>query len=271
MSEQTPAAPQPSPQHVAEDRRVRLGSMRRSGELPRPPFWMVAGFLILVVATWIPLVVFARARVDRTDQPRVHLFQDMDIQPKYRPQDDSPVFADGRAMRLPIPGTVARGKLQEDDHYYRGYKRVLDAASGRYSVVFFDSLPPQLTLDEQLLARGQQRYNIYCATCHGLDGYGNGPVNNRAVARQEPKWVPAASLHTDSVRARPDGHLYNTITNGIRNMPGYGAQIQDPADRWAIVAYLRALQLSQNAPAWAVGADRLPSAQPPPSSPAQGE
>jgi mono/diheme cytochrome c family protein len=104
--------------------------------------------------------------------------------------------------------------------------------------------------------RGQQRFNIYCAVCHGTDGYGNGPVNNRAVQRQEQKWVPAANLHSDVVRSRPDGHIFNTITNGIRNMAGYGSQIP-VQDRWAIVAYLRALQLSQHAPASAVPAEQL--------------
>jgi mono/diheme cytochrome c family protein len=227
-------------------------------ELPRPPFFMIAIFLILVVATWIPLVVIARSRVTRSDSPRIHLMQDMASQPKYRAQDPTDVFADGRAMRLPIPGTVARGKLEEDDQFYRGFSRTLDTASGRYQVKFFDSLPQQVELSPALLKRGQERFNIYCAVCHGEDGYGNGPINNRAVQKQEPKWVPAANLHSDIVRGRQNGHLFNTITNGIRNMPGYAAQIPTQ-DRWAIVAYLRALQLSQHAPATAVLKEKLDS------------
>jgi mono/diheme cytochrome c family protein len=241
---------------------TKLGSLSPRGELPLPPFFMIGAFLVLVVASWIPLVVFARARVGRGPETRVHLTQDMDNQPKVKPQDASDVFADGRAMRLPIAGTVARGQLQEDDHYYRGFTREIDA-NGKYNTTFFDSLPPQLINNPNqpdalamLVERGQQRFNIYCAVCHGTDGYGNGPVNNRAVQRQEQKWVPAANLHSDVVRSRPDGHIFNTITNGIRNMAGYGSQIP-VQDRWAIVAYLRALQLSQHAPASAVPAEQL--------------
>lgn len=239
---------------MSEEVRGNLGAPPLQTELPRPPFFMIAAFLILAVATWIPLVVFARARVTRSDQPRIHIFQDMDNQPRYGAQDSSTVFADNRAMRLPIPGTIARGQLQEDDHYYRGFTRASGNADG--GATFFDSLPQQVQLSPALLKRGQERYTIYCAPCHGHDGYGNGPINSRAVEKQEPKWVPAASLHTDTVRSRPDGHLYNTITNGIRNMAGYGAQISVD-DRWAIVAYLRALQLSQHTPATQVPAERL--------------
>ncbi|HEY7087442.1 MAG TPA: cytochrome c [Tepidisphaeraceae bacterium] len=227
-----------------------LGPPPLRTELPRPPFLMIAIFLILTTATWIPLVVFARARVERGEQPRIHIVQDMGNQPKLKAQDASEVFADGRAMRLPIPGTVARGSLQEDDHFFRGFKQ-----SGS-QVQFFDSLPEQVKLTPELLKRGQERFNIYCAVCHGLDGYGNGPVNVRAVEKQEAKWVPAANLHSDTVRARPDGHLFNTTTNGIRNMAGYGSQISTE-DRWAIVAYVRALQLSQRAPANAISKEQL--------------
>jgi mono/diheme cytochrome c family protein len=232
-----------------------LGEPPLRTELPRPPFFMIGIFLILTTATWIPLVVFARARVTRTDWTRVHIIQDMDNQPKYKAQDPSNVFADQRSMRLPIPGTVKRGGLEEDDHFYRGFSQTTDPA-GKAQVKFFDTLPQQVQLAEPLLKRGQERYNIYCAVCHGTDGYGNGPVNARAVQKQEPKWVPAASLHTEAVRSRPDGHLFNTITNGIRNMAGYASQIS-VEDRWAIVAYVRALQLSQNVPANQVPPDKL--------------
>ena len=236
----------------------RLGSLSPRGELPRPPFIMIGVFLVATVATWIPLVVFARARVDRTTEPRLHIFQDMDNQPKLKAQHASDVFADGREMRLPIPGTVARGMLDEDDHYFRGVRRVLNTATGQTEVTFFDSLPPQVQLTEQLLRRGQQRFDIYCGVCHGNDGYGNGPVNARAVERQESKWVQPANLHSDPVLARSDGHLFNTVTNGIRNMAGYGSQIP-VEDRWAIVAYMRALQTSQHAPPSAVPAQQLNS------------
>ena len=84
-----------------------------------------------------------------------------------------------------------------------------------------------MKVDEPLLRRGQLQFNIYCAPCHGNDGYGDGPVHQRAIALQEPKWVPPSNLHDATVKAPAGGHLYNTITNGIRNMAGYGSQIRE--------------------------------------------
>ena len=223
--------------------------------LPKPPFWMIAILIVLVVHSWIPLVLIARARTTKTTQPRVHLIQDMDAQPRYGPQASSKIFADGRSMRQPVSGTVAQGELHEDDHYSRGYATSKNAETGLWDVKYFEGFPKQVQVDEKLLLRGQQRFNIYCAVCHGKAGYGDGPVAQRALELQEPKWVPPSSLHLDVVRARQEGHLFNTITNGIRNMSGYGQQISIE-DRWAIVSYLRALQLSQNAPLDAVPADK---------------
>lgn len=228
------------------------------------PFWMKAGILIAVVASWIPLALIALGRASTATSPRVQLMQDMGKQPKYRPQRASELFADGRAMRPKIAGTVARGQLEEDDHYERGFRLAADAAGGAMKPQYFTDLPPRLTANpvqlSALLVRGQERYNIFCATCHGLDGFGKGPVNQRAIELAEPRWVPAKSLHDADVRARAAGHLYNTINNGIRTMPPYGAQIA-VEDRWAIVAYMRALQLSQSAPAVLVPPQKLESAR----------
>jgi mono/diheme cytochrome c family protein len=227
--------------------------------LPRPTFWMRSALLIGVVASWVPLAFIARAYFATSSKPRIHIIQDMDNQPRFKTQAASELFPDRRAMRPRVEGTVARGRLDEDDHYHRGYRRRLDPASGQWTIEFFNGLPPQVRLDEALLRRGRERFNIYCAVCHGYDGYGNGPVNQRALELAElastrkdigSAWVPPTSLHT--VRDREDGHLFNTITNGIRTMPGYGAQIAE-ADRWAIVAYVRALQLSQAVPADSLG------------------
>src|SRR5688500_9043929 len=91
--------------------------------LRRPPFWMIAAFLIFVVVSWLPLVVAARRRVSTSEAPQIHLIQDMDNQPRYRGQQASAVFADGRTVRPPIAGTVARGELELDDHLYRGFTR----------------------------------------------------------------------------------------------------------------------------------------------------
>jgi mono/diheme cytochrome c family protein len=111
-----------------------------------------------------------------------------------------------------------------------------------------NALPPQIELDEQFMLRGQERFNVYCAACHGFDGGGDGIVAKRA--REKPHiatgWAPPSSLHDPAIRGLPLGHVFNTITNGIRTMPAHGDQIQ-PRDRWAIVAYIRALQRSQHA------------------------
>jgi len=159
---------------------------------------------------------------------------DMDNQPKFGPQSRNRLFADRRAMRPPVEGAVARGALREDNGLYRG------AVGG----VWVEQIPVAVT--DQLLRRGRERYDIFCSPCHGLAGYGDGMVAKRADALQEGTWTPPASLQSELVRGRPVGHLYNSITNGIRNMPAYGPQIT-VEDRWAIVAYLRALQRSQSA------------------------
>jgi mono/diheme cytochrome c family protein len=222
--------------------------------MARPPFWLVAVLLILVVATWVPLVVIAWSRVSASNDPRVQVFQDMGTQPKYTAQAASGVFADGRAMRGKIAGTVARGQLQEDDHYYRGFSQKWNEPTGKWEVTFFEGLPRQVTVNEKLLRRGQERFNIYCASCHGMDGYGGGTVAVRA--REIGQDMMPANLHDALARDRADGHIYNTINNGIRRMPGHGSQIA-VEDRWAIVAYVRALQLSQNAPVRLVPPERL--------------
>jgi mono/diheme cytochrome c family protein len=215
---------------------------KRRNPLPR---WAVAIAALLVVASWIPLALIARGRVSTSPQPRYQLMHDMARQPRFNTQAGGDVFADGRTMRPKAPGTVAQGELGEDDHYYRGFMRVMDGPTGTSEVKYFDGLPAQVKVSGRLLNRGRERFGIYCAACHGLDGYGNGPVSQRANDLGTP--IAAASFHTPLVRGRPDGHIFNTITNGIRNMPGYAAQI--PAeDRWAIVTYVRALELSQNAP-----------------------
>lgn len=203
-------------------------------KLPRLPRWIVYTLLIAVVASWLPLAFIARARAVRSDQPRIHVFQDMDNQPRYNPQAASAIFADGRAMRPEIPGTVARGELHGDDALYRG----------KIGEEWVAEIP--LPVTEPFVRRGQERFTIYCAPCHGLNGAGAGPVHQRAVKLGEPKWVPPTSLLSEQVRERADGHVFNTITNGIRNMAAYGPQISTN-DRWAIVAYIRALQLSRDA------------------------
>jgi mono/diheme cytochrome c family protein len=220
--------------------------------LPRPPFWLIAIGLVGVVGTWIPLSLAARGRSAKVGEPRIALLQDMAIQPKLREQQTNPIYADHRAMRPRVAGTVPRGDLEEDDHYYRGFQIVHDDATGQNKAVFYKGFPERVKLTDALLARGQQRFNIYCSACHGADGYGHGPVNERALQLQDQsiydtQWAQAASLHAANIVGNEDGNIFNTITNGVRNMPPYGNQIP-VEDRWAIVAYVRALEFSQNAP-----------------------
>ncbi len=205
---------------------------RAAGE--RLPRWVLPVIITLVVVSWIPLVFIAKARVTKSDVPRIQLIPDMDQQPKYLTQTASPLFADHRAMRPPVEGTVAHGELDDDDLLMRG------KVDGNWTTTF----PFPVTME--VMHRGRERFNIFCAPCHGLAGMGDGMVAKRADALQEGKWVPPTALNSDVVRDRTDGELFNTITNGIRTMPAYGPQIP-VSDRWAIVAYVRALQRSQNA------------------------
>ncbi len=198
------------------------------------PRWVVPTLAVLTTLSLIPFFLIARARATRFDKPRIHLILDMDVQQKFKAQAANPMFADGRAMRLPPGGTVARGEARLDEHFHRGV--VADAWATEF--------PQPVT--EATMLRGQARFEIYCSPCHGLDGAGTGVVSRRAEELAEGTWVRPLSYHDATVRARPVGHLFNTITNGIRTMPAYGSQIPE-SDRWAIVAYVRALQRTRDA------------------------
>ncbi len=198
------------------------------------PRWLLFTVVTLVVLSWVPLALIMRARVTTSSQPRIHIFPDMDNQPKYKTQSRNSLFADRRAMRPPVDGAVARGAVIGEQAYM----------TGREGEGWVVDIP--MAVDEALIATGRQRYDIYCSPCHGLAGFGDGMVAKRADALQEGTWTPPTSFHTDLIRQREAGHVFNTIANGIRNMPAYGSQIP-VEDRWAVVAYVRALQLSQNA------------------------
>jgi len=153
--------------------------------------------------------------------------QDMHDQPKYKPLGANRFFADGRDAR-PIPaGTIARDQLNDDDA----------AHTGEQNHTFLETIP--LTINARLLQRGRDRYDIYCSPCHGRTGDGNGMVAQRGVK------IPA-DFHTDRLRSLPPGYIYQVIKNGYGAMGDYGDQIP-VNDRWAIVAYVRALQLSRDA------------------------
>lgn len=213
------------------------------------PRWMKHVIAVLVPLTFLPLALVARARVSKSESPRVHLVQDMGRQAKLKTQQVSNIFADGRTMRPETPGTVAQGQLRENDHFERGQ------INGRWAT----ALPMSVT--DPLMQRGQGQFNIFCSACHGLGGAGNGPVHQRAVERQEPKWLQPTDLTSDAVRERPVGHVFNSITHGIRTMPSYGSQT-GPEERWAIIAYIQALQLSRRATMEDVPADKRGALKP---------
>lgn len=183
-------------------------------------------FLVVLLGT----LAAAGCRGTISDEPPVHPNLNMDFQNKFEPQEANRFFADGRAMRPPVAGTVARGMLKEDTRFFAG--RNADGS-------FVAELPVPIT--RELLLRGRERYNIYCSVCHGKAGDGKGIIMTGNYG-----FTPAPTYHDDRLRAVEDGHLYDVIANGIRNMPGYAQQVS-VADRWAITAYIRALQRSQNA------------------------
>ncbi len=163
------------------------------------------------------------------EEPPIHPNQNMDIQKRKNAQEKTSVFADGRVMRTPVAGTVSRGGLRDDLAYFEGLDENGDLIA---------TMPVEMT--RELLYRGQDRYNIYCSVCHGGTGDGQGIIMTGQYG-----YVPAPNFHSDYIREQPDGHFYSAITNGIRSMPAYNTQIK-VEDRWAIVAYIRALQKSQN-------------------------
>ncbi len=161
--------------------------------------------------------------------------QDMHDQPKYIPLRESTFFGDDRSARPLVPGTVARGQLRDDSLLYTGKVGDKDAE------VF------PFPIDATVLARGQERFNIYCSPCHGRTGQGDGMIVRRGY-RHPP------TFHQDRLRDAPVGHFFDVITAGFGAMPDYAAQIK-VEDRWAIIAYVRALQLSEHATAADVPAD----------------
>jgi mono/diheme cytochrome c family protein len=153
---------------------------------------------------------------------------EMDRQPKYqRPYQASTFFADGRSSRPLIAGTVAQGQLRADHAYYEG----------KSGDLLINENPRKV--DEALIRRGQNRYNIYCLPCHSEIGDGRGMIVRRGFS-------PPPTFHQERLRDAPDGHFFNVISKGYGAMYSYASRV-DPDDRWAIVAYIRTLQLSQNA------------------------
>jgi mono/diheme cytochrome c family protein len=191
---------------------------------------------------------------------------DMYDQPRYEPLEASDFFADGLSARPPVEGTIARGALREDEPFYTGksggqpvsqipaaaYRAIYERNTRQFRRPYDETDAAELRL--ALLTRGQERFNIDCAVCHGHAGDGDGMIVRRGFRRPP-------SYHIERLRQAPAGHFYDVASNGFGAMPSYANRI-DVADRWAIVAYIRALQLSQNAEWNDVPADRRDSLLP---------
>lgn len=154
---------------------------------------------------------------------------DMWVQTKSAPLSESELFGDRAASRPLVMGTVPRGHLREDGAFFTGIE----------NKQWIDKIPVAVTND--LLRRGQERFDIYCSPCHGRIGDGKGMISQRGFNVQR----PIGNYHTDRLRKMPVGHFYDVITNGYGAMYSYASRVE-PQDRWAIVAYIRALQLSQH-------------------------
>jgi mono/diheme cytochrome c family protein len=212
---------------------------------------MLRYFFLTFILVSVCVVGVAGLRYDdggsKMTTPPLEIFPDMDHQPRYDPQHESPFWADGRAARKPVPGTIPIGYVLPGNYYQLSASNRTDtgafsnqpdyANTGQINGMFGDGLPVEVT--PALLARGKERFEINCAICHGYTGAGDGIVKTFGLAT-------VASLQDDQRRAMPDGQIFSTITNGKNTMGAYGPQIT-VEDRWAIVAYLRALQKSQNA------------------------
>lgn len=175
--------------------------------------------------------------------------QDMHDAPRYDPLEASMFFTDGRSARMPVANTVARGTLYEDTHLYEG------KIDGQLA----DTFPMPVTTD--VMQRGQERFNVFCAPCHGRTGQGNGMIVQRGF-RAPP------SYHEDRLRNAPVGYFFDVMTHGFGAMSDYASQVPVP-DRWAIAAYIRALQFAQNAKVDDVPADRRADLDRPVPTPGQ--
>ena len=243
-----------------------------------PNFLKLAGILGAILLLLPPVMVF-RAMGMTNRQPRLHFNPDMDWQDKYKAQVLAPdlgggdlLFKDLHAARAPVEGAIVWGQLDTDTEYFMGVKKdwapkvaTITSAVGSFASTagpqeasapaaeeedlskYMTTFPEGFEVNEETLARGQQRFNIYCVVCHGYAGNGDGLVNQRAVALAssgKAAWTTAKSLHEPdviSLEKNPIGRIFDTITNGRNTMGPYGDQIP-PEDRWAIVAYVKALQ-----------------------------
>ncbi len=220
----------------------------------------LAFLAVAVVAT----ISFLGFQGKKSKDTPVYVFDDMDYQNKYKAQGENAFFADGRDARPPVTGTVARGTgLEPTKVFSDGFRRAESMnpafvtgkdAKGAFlagfpekSLSFTKGQLNDYKVSQLTLEAGRGKFQIYCAVCHGQAGDGNGIMKVRSAIEGDAAIVTIASLQTPIIRAYPNGQIYDVITNGKNTMMGYGDKLS-PEERWAVVAYVRALQLSQNCP-----------------------
>ncbi|MCX8488258.1 MAG: cytochrome c [Opitutales bacterium] len=220
----------------------------------------LAFLAVAVVAT----ISFLGFQGKKSKETPVYVFDDMDYQNKYKAQGENTLFADGRDARPPVAGTVARGNGLEptkvfSDDFRRAESQNPSFVSGKdakgaflvgfpeKSLGFTNGKLNDYKVSQPTLEVGRAKFQIYCAVCHGQAADGNGIMKVRSALEGDAAIVTVASLQTPVIRAYPNGQIFDVITNGKNTMMGYGDKLS-PEERWAVVAYVRALQLSQNCP-----------------------
>jgi len=213
-----------------------------------------AFFKLAAIGACASAIVLGGCRGDRFEDPPRRFFPDMDHQPKWNPQADSPFFENDSTARVPDPNAVAFGRLPFDPIAYADASWAQSYLSERAGFLaeddavylgkapdgsFVDSIPVGVTAER--MALGQKKFDIFCATCHGLQGNGKSPVADQFIAK--PVNLTTDPYMDPSLRTSRDGYIFNVIRNGVRNMPGYAHSI-DAQDAWNIVMYVRALQKS---------------------------
>ncbi len=225
---------------------------------------MLRTFFALFLLGVCAVLALAGFRGSNSALPPIEIFPDMDHQPKFQPQHATTFFSDGRAARKPVDGTIPLGYTLPGRYLQAGAKSAkFDTIgfanlndylhTGRVGEFYGDGFPVEV--NQALLDRGQERFTINCSPCHGLTAEGNG------VVKQIANWATVANLQDDRILQQPDGQIFNTITHGKNTMGAYGPMIA-VEDRWAIVAYLRALQKSQHTPLASLPPEKQQELQP---------
>ncbi len=234
-----------------------------SSDIPKP---IIFAIIAAILVTLIPGAIVLNMRNSKSGESRLHVFFDMDFQPSRHTQSPTKMFPDGRVQRPPVPGTLARDELGATDPYTLGYdpaktagaeqpattdkpaaEDVAPAAAGGVpNYAWVTELPVEAT--DRLFELGRHKFEQNCAVCHGYGGYGNGLVALRAAELAQGDWLQPANLHDPAIEEQPVGRIYYTITHGKGKMGSYAASLT-PHERWAVVAYIKALQRSQNAQA----------------------